>query len=130
MISTGRCPVKNDLERTHPVSTSSAEHYAWGSGCDGWHLVNRPELSVIWERMPPGTSEARHFHAVARQFFYILSGSAVLDVEGVEFELAEGDGLEVAPGARHQIFSRSGAPLEFLVVSQPHSHSDRTLVTT
>jgi mannose-6-phosphate isomerase-like protein (cupin superfamily) len=90
-----------------PNSTSTAAHYTWGSDCDGWHLVNRPELSVIRERMPPGTSEARHFHAVARQFFYILSGSAVLDVEGVEFELAEGDGLEVAPGARHQIFSRS-----------------------
>jgi mannose-6-phosphate isomerase-like protein (cupin superfamily) len=120
-------PVEDGPGALRPVSTATAEHYMWGSDCDGWHLVKRPELSVIRERMPPGVSEARHSHAAARQFFYILSGSAVLEVEGVEFTLPAGDGLEVAPRARHQIFNRSEAPLEFLVVSQPHSHGDRTL---
>jgi mannose-6-phosphate isomerase-like protein (cupin superfamily) len=102
-------------------------HYTWGAGCDGWHLVNRPELSVIRERMPSGTSEVRHFHSAARQVFYVLSGTAILEVDGVECTLSAGESLEVAPGARHQIFNRSEAPLEFLVVSQPHSHGDRTL---
>ena len=110
-----------------PVSISTAAHYAWGSGCDGWHLVNQPELSVIRERMPPGTSEARHFHTAARQFFHILAGAAILDVEGIEVTLSAGDGLKVAPGSRHRIFNRSEGMLEFLVVSQPHSHGDRTL---
>jgi mannose-6-phosphate isomerase-like protein (cupin superfamily) len=113
-----------------PVSTSTAEHYTWGRGCDGWHFVRRAELSVIRERMPPATSEARHFHTSARQFFYVLSGFAVLEVEGVETTLSAGEGLEVPPGAPHQMFNRSQAPLEFLVVSQPHSHGDRTLATT
>jgi len=119
--------VKDGPGTLRPVSTASAEHYIWGSDCDGWYLVKRPELSVIRERMPPGTSEARHFHTSARQFFYVLSGPAVLEVEGVEFTLLAGDGLEVAPCARHQLFNRSEAPLEFIVVSQPHSHGDRTL---
>ena len=119
-------PGKDGAGPLRPVSTATAEHYTWGSGCDGWHLVKRPELSVIRERMPPGTSEARHSHSAARQFFHLLSGSAVLEVEGVEFTLLAGDGLEVAPCARHQMFNRSEAPLEFLVVSQPHSHGDRT----
>jgi hypothetical protein len=47
---------------TGKISIGSAEHYTWGSVCDGWHLVRRPELSVIRERMPAGTSEVRHFH--------------------------------------------------------------------
>ena len=110
-----------------PISVSTAAHYTWGSGCDGWHLVNRPELSVIRERMPPGTSEARHFHTAARQFFFVLSGSALLEVDGVQFTLSAGEGLEVGSGSRHQLFNRADAPLEFLVVSQPHSHGDRTL---
>jgi mannose-6-phosphate isomerase-like protein (cupin superfamily) len=105
----------------HPISISTAAHYTWGTGCGGWYLVNRPELSVIQERMPPGTAEARHFHTAARQLFFILSGSAVLAVGGVEWTLSAGESLEVAPCARHQIFNRSEAPLEFLVVSQPHS---------
>jgi mannose-6-phosphate isomerase-like protein (cupin superfamily) len=111
-----------------PVSISTAEHYAWGSSCDGWHLVNRPELSVIRERMPPGTSEARHVHSSARQFFYVLSGFAHIEVDGVEIALSVGEGLEIAPGAPHRIFNRADVPLEFLVVSQPHSHGDRTSV--
>jgi mannose-6-phosphate isomerase-like protein (cupin superfamily) len=110
-----------------PVSTATAEHYTWGSGCDGWHLVHRPELSVIRERMPPGSSEARHFHTASRQFFYMLSGTAILEVEGVEASVSAGEGIEIAPGSRHRIFNRSEGPLEFLVVSQPHSHGDRTL---
>jgi len=109
------------------VAISTAAHYTWGAGCDGWHLVDRPELSVIRERMPPGTSEARHLHASARQFFYVLSGDAILEVEGGEVALSAGDGLEVAPRSRHQVFNRSRAPLEFLVVSHPHSHGDRSL---
>ena len=51
-----------------PTSTATALHYVWGENCDGWHLVRTPELAIIQERMPPGTSEARHFHHQARQF--------------------------------------------------------------
>ena len=49
-----------------PTSATTAEHYAWGAGCDGWHLVRAPALSVIQERMPPGAAEVRHRHAVAQ----------------------------------------------------------------
>jgi mannose-6-phosphate isomerase-like protein (cupin superfamily) len=122
--------MKDGATGPRPVSTSTAAHYTWGAGCDGWHLVSRPGLSVIRERMPPGASESRHFHSAARQFFYVLSGSAVLEVEGVEFTLSADEGLEVAPGARHQLLNRSEAPLEFLVVSKPHSHGDKMLATT
>ena len=107
------------------VSTESAEHYAWGNGCDGWHLVNQPALSVIRERMPPGTAESRHLHNKAHQFFFILSGTAVLEVNGQSHELHASEGVEVQPGLPHQIFSTSAEPVEFLVVSQPHSHGDR-----
>ena len=45
------------------ISTSNAEHYRWGDACDGWHLLAGEALSVIEERMPPGTAELRHRHA-------------------------------------------------------------------
>ncbi len=107
------------------VSIGSAEHYVWGAGCDGWHLVRQPALSVIRERMPAGTSEVRHFHERARQFLYVLSGAAVLEVAGTETSLAAGEGCEVSPGTPHQVFNRTLLDLEFLVVSQPPSHGDR-----
>lgn len=108
-----------------PVSTDEAPHYAWGDGCDGWHLVRDPSLSVIQERMPPGTAEVRHRHARARQFFFVLAGRLRIEVAGVPHELAAGQGLEVAPGRAHQVVSAGDAAAEFLVVSHPPSHGDR-----
>lgn len=108
-----------------PIRTESAPHYRWGDGCDGWHLVRAPGLSVIQERMPPATSEARHRHAAARQFFYVLRGELELELEGVRHRLAAGVGLEVPPGAPHQASNRMAADVEFLVISQPPSHGDR-----
>ena len=115
------------MQSIQKVSIDSAEHYMWGNGCDGWHLVNHPTLSVIRERMPPGTAEVRHLHHVARQFFYVLAGTAVLELDGPRHELSRGEGLEIAPGVPHQVFNRGHEALEFLVVSQPHSHGDRAL---
>jgi mannose-6-phosphate isomerase-like protein (cupin superfamily) len=110
-----------------PINRQTAEHYVWGGDCDGWHLVKQPELSVIEERMTPGASEVRHHHAHARQFFYALSGELTLEVEGREYVLGPGDGLEIQPGQKHQAFNRSTSDVRMLVISQPPTHGDRVV---
>ena len=107
------------------ISKTNSEHYVWGQGCDGWHLLKSGELSVIHERMPPGTAETRHFHHTAQQFFFVLSGTATLEIGGKSETLREHEGTEVAPGIPHQIFNKSSRDLEFLIISQPPSHGDR-----
>jgi quercetin dioxygenase-like cupin family protein len=111
-----------------PISVQTAEHYTWGEGCDGWHLVKTDELSVIEERMPPGTAEQRHKHQRSRQFFYVLSGELTMELEGVVHTLGGGAGLEVSPGIVHQAINSSREEVRFLVVSQPRSHGDRLSV--
>ena len=108
-----------------PVSTTDSEHYTWGGQCDGWHLARSAALSVIEERMPPATREARHRHAHSRQFFYVLSGVLTLEVEGARHRLEARTGLEIPPGAAHQALNESSSDVEFLVVSTPPSHGDR-----
>jgi mannose-6-phosphate isomerase-like protein (cupin superfamily) len=103
------------------------EHYTWGDNCDGWHLVRNPQLGVIEERMPPGTSEVRHFHQHAQQFFYILAGEAMMELDGEVHRLTAGQGLHIPAGTPHQVRNESLEPVRFLVVSQPHSHGDRVL---
>jgi len=110
------------------ASIRNAEHYVWGDGCDGWHLLAGDDLSVIEERMPPGAAEQRHRHARARQLFYVLEGEAVLEMEGAAHVLRPGEGLHVPPGAAHQMRNDSGADARFLVVSAPKSHGDRVAV--
>jgi mannose-6-phosphate isomerase-like protein (cupin superfamily) len=109
-----------------PIDRANAEHYVWGQVCDGWHLVKRPDLSVITERVPPGAAEARHVHGTARQFFLVLRGQAVLEIDGDRVALAEGQGVEVAPGLPHQFRNESDAPVDFLVISHPTTRGDRT----
>jgi mannose-6-phosphate isomerase-like protein (cupin superfamily) len=107
------------------ISRRTAQHYSWGNACDGWHLVKTESLSVIEERMPPGTSEVRHYHQKANQFFYVLRGNLNIDLEGNELTLNVGQGLHIEAGACHQVHNRSASDVEFLVISNPPSHGDR-----
>ncbi|RAO75346.1 cupin domain-containing protein [Dyella jiangningensis] len=107
------------------VSTGNAEHYSWGQGCDGWHLLAVADLSVIEERMPAGTAEVRHRHVRARQFFYVLEGELMIELDGVAHRLHAGEGLHVPPGLAHQVRNAAAADTRMLVVSSPRSHGDR-----
>ena len=108
------------------VRSGSADHYVWGGACDGWHLLKEPSLSVIQERVPAGLGEVRHFHSNARQFFYVIKGTATLEFDDQLVTLAVGDGVEVPPGVRHRFANRSAADVEFLVISSPTTAGDRT----
>ena len=111
------------------VSVKSAEHYKWGgpqgTDCDGWHLVKTQDLSIIEEVMPPGTSETRHWHVHARQFFFVLEGELTLEVEHHDFVVLAGEGIEISPGQQHQALNKAARSLRMMVTSQPPSHGDR-----
>jgi mannose-6-phosphate isomerase-like protein (cupin superfamily) len=117
------------VSRENPLA-----HYVWGDNCDGWNLVDKAELSVKMERMPPHTAEQEHFHRRARQFFFILKGSATFvvveskgSVEGVQtrIEVKAQQGLEIPAGLRHRILNESEEDLEFILCSQPSTAGDR-----
>src|SRR5262249_13483002 len=117
----------NDAIQTESINRTTARHYTWGENCDGWHLVADEKLSVIEECMPPGTSEVRHYHEKAQQVFYVLSGEAMMELEGRQISLSTGSGIHIRPGNRHQIRNLSSSPVRFLVVSEPPSHGDRVV---
>ncbi len=106
-------------------SIENAEHYVWGGNCDGWVLAPSSDMMVIEERMPAGARERRHFHSIARQFFYVLSGELTMELEGVHHSIAAGSGIEIPPQARHQARNDSTADVRFLVVSSPSTRGDR-----
>ncbi|MBP1996693.1 mannose-6-phosphate isomerase-like protein (cupin superfamily) [Paenibacillus eucommiae] len=85
-------------------------------------------LSIIHEKMPANTAEVRHFHEKSRQFFFVLSGTATIEIDGKEVILNPQEGAEVPPLVPHQMFNKSNNEIEFLVVSQPTSKGDRMLI--
>jgi mannose-6-phosphate isomerase-like protein (cupin superfamily) len=117
-----------------PISRATADHYTWLSfvsssagseHCDAWHLHRTAGLSVIEERMPPGTAETRHLHQHATQFFYVLAGELTLELAGQSHTLSAGTGCSVLPQMPHQVINLGSQEARFLVVSQPPSHGDR-----
>lgn len=110
------------------ISRENAEHYIWGDNCDGWRLINEEDRSVIHERMPPTTRELRHFHNYSKQFFFILSGTMTIEVNGIEYSLKEHEGIEVHPKVSHLVMNKSDNDIEFLVISQPNTRNDRILI--
>ncbi|WP_166243118.1 cupin domain-containing protein [Paenibacillus turpanensis] len=110
------------------ISKNNAEHYIWGDRCDGWRLINDEQQSIIHERMPPGTKEVRHYHEYARQFFFVLSGTLTMEMNGMEQVINTHEGIEVPCKAVHQVFNKSNEDLEFLVISTPSTKYDRVVL--
>ena len=107
------------------TSTDNAEHYTWGANCDGWHLLRSDSLTVIEERMPPGTSEQMHYHQNAQQVFYVLSGIATFEIEGELKSVNARQSVHIPKGVKHCILNNNDEDLHFLVISEPKSHGDR-----
>jgi mannose-6-phosphate isomerase-like protein (cupin superfamily) len=108
------------------VDRESVQHYKWGADCDGWVLSPSRDQLVLEERMPPRTAERRHFHSKARQFFYVLSGSLTMELDGLIHRLSARSGIEIHPGSNHQARNDGVSDVYFLVISTPTTRGDRT----
>ena len=110
------------------TNLENAEHYRWGAVCEGWRLLERADLTVIRERIPPGAGEVQHFHARARQLFFVLSGALEIELGEQRFRVGAEDALEVSPGVLHRVSNSGPADAVFLVISAPTTRGDRTNV--
>ena len=110
----------------------SSEHYKWGNNCEGFVLLNDKNLSVKFEKMPPGAAEEKHFHKHSQQYFYILKGEAEFEIvrkdsfgEKEKIIVCTNEGIHIAAHTKHTILNSSGNEIEFLVISQPSTDGDR-----
>lgn len=110
---------------TKKVNIKNSEQYIWGDICRGWYFLKNDNLAVIRETMPPGATELLHYHKKSLQFFFILAGEAMFEVEGENILLLPGEGITINPGLKHCIKNNNKTDLDFLVISHPESHDDR-----
>lgn len=108
-----------------PISRENAPHYVWGDNCDGWHLLQESNLSVIEERMP-----RRHLrgaslpHERSAVFLHFIR-QAVMETNNEQILLLAGEGVAIPLRTRQQFRNHSEEPVRFLVISQPSSYGDR-----
>ena len=107
------------------IDRTNVEHYQWGTVCDGWRFLDMPHISVIQERVPALAGETEHFHSQAHQLFYVLSGTATLEMDGTSVSFASGQAVHIPPGTRHRFANHSNQDVVFLVISAPTTRGDR-----
>jgi mannose-6-phosphate isomerase-like protein (cupin superfamily) len=101
-------------------------YYRWGNNCEAWSLLENKDLVVKVEKMPPGSEEVLHYHRHSQQFFYIINGRAIMEIDEVVLILHAGDGIQIQPGRTHRIMNKEAEGLlEFLVCSHPSTTDDR-----
>jgi mannose-6-phosphate isomerase-like protein (cupin superfamily) len=108
-----------------PVDRAAAEHVTLGPGIEGWYYLKRDDLSVTSMSMAPGAREERHIHRKARLFITMLSGSSIVEIDGKDHVVAQGQGIEIPPAVPHRARNPGASPVELLVVAMPPSAGDR-----
>lgn len=79
--------------------------------------------SLAEASMKAGQTTDRHYHKNSEEFYFILEGTALMEVDGESREVGPGDAILIPPDAWHQIAAKSG--LRFLCCcAPPYEHGD------
>ena len=88
-------------------------------------LSNAPvaNQSLAEATIPASGETERHYHKVSEEFYYLLAGSGLMEIDGVSREVGPGDAILIPAGAWHQI--QAIEPLRFLCCcAPPYAHDD------
>ena len=81
--------------------------------------------SLAEASLPPGGATQRHYHRLSEEFYYILEGDGIMEIDGEELPVGPGDAILIPPGAWHQIRTGADRGLRLLCCcAPPYAHED------
>jgi mannose-6-phosphate isomerase-like protein (cupin superfamily) len=110
-------PICND---TSGLATTHRQ--VGGEGVCRWKmLMNGMHLEGDWNCVEyvviePGGSVGEHVHVRTEEIYYIVSGRAVVTMDGVELDAVPGDLVTTPIGSSHAIANRTDEDMHFFVV--------------
>jgi mannose-6-phosphate isomerase-like protein (cupin superfamily) len=79
--------------------------------------------SLAEASMKPGQTTDRHYHKLSEEFYFLLEGTAHMEVDGATRDVGPGDAILIPAGAWHQITAKTD--LRFLCCcAPPYDHAD------
>lgn len=73
--------------------------------------------------LPANGATDRHYHKLSEEFYFILEGQGVMEVDGANGEVTVGDAVLIPPGAWHQL--KALTAMRFLCCCAPaYAHED------
>ncbi len=107
------------------VNKKDVKPLEWGNACKAWFLLDKENMCMIHEEMPPNSTEQLHYHSQSEQFFYVLSGVLGIFMNEETYLLEEGQGILVPKGINHKVFNDSNAMVEFILFATSSPRHDR-----
>jgi mannose-6-phosphate isomerase-like protein (cupin superfamily) len=110
-------PIVNDIEgmgATHELIGGEGTCH-WKQLINGMHLTG-PWNCVEYVVLPPGSSCGEHTHRATEEIYYILSGSAVMHIDGERVQVEAGDVITETIGAAHTIANHTEHDMEMYVI--------------
>jgi mannose-6-phosphate isomerase-like protein (cupin superfamily) len=85
--------------------------------------------SLAEATLEPGGETAEHYHPVAEELYYFVSGHGRMRLgEADTAEIAAGDCVVIPPGTPHKLWNTGDAPLVLLCCCSPaYSHEDTVM---
>ena len=83
---------------------------------------------INWALLPAGASFQSHYHEDMEETFVMISGEAIMEVQGVETTLHRGDAIMVEPGEVHRMTNRGREDVEYLVLGVSLGRGGKTVV--
>ena len=79
--------------------------------------------SLAEASLPEGTRTDRHYHKLSEEIYFLLEGTASMEINGEVREVGPGDGILIPPNAWHQISAVTD--IRFLCCcAPPYAHED------
>ena len=81
--------------------------------------------SLAEATVPAGGATERHYHKLSEEFYFLLEGRGMMEIDGEERQVGPGDAILIPAGAWHQITAGAESELRFLCCcAPPYSHED------
>ncbi len=81
--------------------------------------------SLAEATLAEGGSTERHYHQISEEFYFILEGEGVMELDGMSECVKRGDAILIPRGSWHSIAASPSSTLRFLCCcAPPYSHED------
>ncbi|MBS0289531.1 MAG: cupin domain-containing protein [Proteobacteria bacterium] len=117
-----------ESKNASPIDLNNIKPLEWGNDCKAWFLLDRENLCIIHETMPPDSTEQLHFHRESEQFFYVLSGVLGIYINGETYFLSTKQGMFIPKESPHKVFNDSDSTVEFILFATSSPRHDRVEV--
>ena len=93
-------------------------------------LYTGQHLQLVLMTLQPGEEIGAEVHEDRDQFFRFEEGQGKVDIDDNSYDVADGSGVIVPAGARHNVRNTGGEPLKLYTLYGPPEHKDGVVQST